>query len=263
MDISVSVVLVAMSAFASATGDAAHADVPAGSDRITEELARPTRYSEALEDRATEACYCGRDACGCQAEKLRSADVAFVTSVERPRTVDAKGQPTFATGGRSNRVRECVVAFELALSSSVDITVDWQRVSFVVDGVAKPALPGFARLGSSNLPQRVSTAPAGSILKETVFPATEVTSCIAPATSVISVFVPVRLASTGGDVEERVTFTVTPAPVPLTEAEVFKHFPHPVRRPNSSGCAFFSSVESEYEAAVALWTKRRRELHIE
>jgi hypothetical protein len=255
--------LVATLVLASSIVAAAQADVSPGPDRIAEELSRPTRYSEALEDRATNACHCGRDGCSCQPEKLRSADLAFVTSVDRPRAVDAKGQPMFATGGKSNRVRDCVVAFDISLSSNVDIIVDWQLVSLVVDGIAKPAVPGFARLASSSLPQRVSTAPAGSVLKEAVFPSTDATSCIGSATSVIGVFVPVRLASTGGEIEERVTFTVTPTPIALTEAEVFKYFPRPFRRRDTSGCTFFSSVESEYEAAVALWTQRRRDLHIE
>lgn len=65
----------------------------------------------------------------------------------------------------------CVRAVAVEISGHpAELVVDWSRVVFSVNGTATQAAPGFARKITDSLSQRPSVAPAGTVLREQIFP---------------------------------------------------------------------------------------------
>lgn len=87
-----------------------------------------------------------------------------------PSVVDDAGDPL-----------DCVRSIAVSLQHpDSELLVDWSRATLTVDGVAKQAVPGFARQLTVSLDQRRSVAEAGSVLAETVHSLDG--ECIAPST---------------------------------------------------------------------------------
>lgn len=64
---------------------------------------------------------------------------------------------------------KCLIAFEIAVKPTKDLTIDWQKTALIVDGVAHSVRPGFSRKINSDLQTRPSFIPANSVFKENIY----------------------------------------------------------------------------------------------
>lgn len=107
------------------------------------------------------------------------------------------------------------------------ISIDWQRSTMDVDGVAVQAIPGFARRATSALIQRPSVAAAGVVLAEEAFADR---ACVAMlARGVPSTTVTTNLAVEVGGRAERVTLRQNIEWRHASEAEAVALLPVPPR----------------------------------
>jgi hypothetical protein len=194
---------------------------------VTSEVDRKPAYGEAEKEERARQAFDRETFQLVEPKRLLGWDVVYVTSVDRPAELEARALPLFKKRGA---VRSCVVAIELGLRHpSSEIVVDWSKVSFVVDGVARAAVPGFARQMTSSLAQRPSTAPAGALLNEQVYALDAAgDACISERFGVLVADVPLKI----GGVDDRLRVTTEIEPVSVTEAAAFAYIPEPGVRPD-------------------------------
>ncbi len=116
-------------------------------------------------------------------DAYRVKDGKFIFDEARLSEFNYRARTTWVPGGlsvgavptsRETAAGSCFAAIELSVGSSSDpVTVDWESSSFVINGRAVPALPGFVRRMNKDRDVRKSTAPAGANIVEAVVPQSE------------------------------------------------------------------------------------------
>lgn len=197
-------------------------------ERATEEVDRKPRFKGSSEEgtRAREAF--DTDFRLREDIHLDQWDSAFVTVVDRPSDLRATAHPLFQRVTEDGP-RGCVVAIEATVrSDNDDVVIDWSKVTLVVNGVARGAIPGFAKKVTDSLAQRPSTAPPGAAISEQVF--SDLASnadnaegaCISDGSNV-TLDMPLRV----GGRDDRLRFSVRKEFIPATEAELFAFVEEP------------------------------------
>jgi hypothetical protein len=116
-----------------------------------------------------------------------------------------------------------------------DIVIEWDTAALIVDGVAAPAVPGFARQMTAGLSQRTVRVPKGAKYVETLFPVSTSTCIFPPPQSGAPTTTTAQVQIDRGGSRETISVSVTRQWVPGSEHDAFTLIDRPwVAQPPSS-----------------------------
>jgi hypothetical protein len=113
-------------------------------------------------ERAREACTFDGTRWVCDPARLRAFNIRLTGGTNFPASIPTVAEPLSRSPG-------CVVALQVVIKPTESVTVDWQKSSLAIDGVAHPVIPGFTKKHRVDQAPRSSVVPAGVHLVEQVF----------------------------------------------------------------------------------------------
>jgi hypothetical protein len=208
--------------------------------------------------RAEAACrfVAASDEIVCSAAELSHFNVVQLSRTDAPAGLEVRAQLAPSPRDQAGKLVApgCAQAAAVVISlrhPTEQITVDWQRTTLDVDGVARQLLPGFARKATAALVQRPSSAAAGVLLTEAVY--IDGDSCLTSLSPLArSTVVGLQLAVRIGNVDDRVDLRQSLGWEALTPEEALLLLPIPPDLPPPDEPAPIAAVGGGVGGVVGL-----------
>ena len=178
------------------------------------------------EARANEICTLN----GCSSSELYRFQLEWSGFAEAPVGMNVDGKPA-VQGSPSDACNGSAFLVQVQAPPDRDLTVDWEGATFVVDGSATPAVPGFALKMTTSLTQRKVRIPRGTNYAEHVYPAAE-DICIfpTPKNREPNAITSLDVIVLDGERRENVHFSTTRRLISISEPEAFSMLKPPLQQ---------------------------------